>query len=407
MTVTKSNKHLTFSHNISLKRHGVLRLTPAYSTKLVNEILDSCDNHKTLLDPYCGTATTALSGGQRGMEAYTTDINPFLIWLGKTKTKNYAEEVFFAVSKEAENIILSLSFCEEDENIELPDICNIERWWSRGSLYVLSKIKSYIEKVDMQEEVSDLLKLSFCRTLISVSNAAFNHQSMSFKDEISNKTYKQDAEHAAKQFKNDTNYTIAALSEKVELPPKVILADAREIDQYIKNSIDIVITSPPYPNRMSYIRELRPYMYWLGFLKDSQDAADLDWLAIGGTWGSATSRVGRWKTDESYFIPLRLDATLKRIENTGEKNSFLLANYVGKYFYDMWQHLESLSKVVSFSHEINYIVGNSTYYSVLVDVEEIFADMMRELNLGNVTVTPIRKRNSKKELYEYIVRASR
>ncbi|WP_322490103.1 hypothetical protein [Chloroflexus sp.] len=38
----------------------------------------------------------------------------------------------------------------------------------------------------------------------------------------------------------------------------------------------LVITSPPYPNRMSYIRELRPYMYWLGYLNNGRDAGELD-----------------------------------------------------------------------------------------------------------------------------------
>ena len=49
---------------------------------------------------------------------------------------------------------------------------------------------------------------------------------------------------------------------------------------------------------MSYIRELRPYMYWLSYLRDGREAGELDWKAIGGTWGIATSRVGKWSPSE-------------------------------------------------------------------------------------------------------------
>lgn len=57
---------------------------------------------------------------------------------------------------------------------------------------------------------------------------------------------------------------------------------------------------------MSYIRELRPYMYWLGFLNKAKEAGELDWKAIGGTWGIATSRLSCWERSEDSFRPLIL-----------------------------------------------------------------------------------------------------
>jgi hypothetical protein len=79
------------------------------------------------------------------------------------------------------------------------------------------------------------------------------------------------------------------------LEPCVIEADARTLTPLDGNIHDLVITSPPYANRISYIRELRPYMYWLGFLTDGAEAGELDWRAIGGTWGIATSRLKLWQ----------------------------------------------------------------------------------------------------------------
>src|SRR5205085_12538132 len=95
-----------------------------------------------------------------------------------------------------------------------------------------------------------------------------------------------------------------------------------------------IITSPPYPNRMSYIRELRPYMYWLGFLSEAKQAGALDWSAIGGTWGSATSLVGKWKANGAKVPHPRFSSIIEGIS----RHSPLLANYVHKYFADMTAH---------------------------------------------------------------------
>src|SRR5208337_1468860 len=118
-------------------------------------------------------------------------------------------------------------------------------------------------------------------------------------------------------------------------------------------------TSPPYPNRMSYIRELRPYMYWLGYLKEAREAADLDGDSIGGTWGVATSRLLQWKPKKDRFIPDYLMEIIENIRTHDGKSGVLLANYVEKYFEDMWVHFCSTQRVMNDKSEVHYIIGNS------------------------------------------------
>ena len=56
--------------------------------------------------------------------------------------------------------------------------------------------------------------------------------------------------------------------------------------------------------------------------------------------------------------------------------------------------------------EIHYIVGNSTFYGVLLPVERLYQDMFEELGFQNVKIETIRKRSSKKELYEFDVKGT-
>jgi len=80
---------------------------------------------------------------------------------------------------------------------------------------------------------------------------------------------------------------------------------------------------------------------------------------------------------------------------------------VAKYFYDMWVHLRETVHVMAVGAQVHYIVGNSTFYGVVVPVEQLFRDMLREAGFENAQILKIRKRNSKKELYEYDVYAHR
>ncbi len=162
-------------------------------------------------------------------------------------------------------------------------------------------------------------------------------------------------------------------------------------------------TSPPYPNRISYIRELRPYMYWLRFLSTGAEAGELDWKAIGGTWGCATSKLNGWKHTSPLLDELR--DVCSKIYASNEKNGKTMALYVHKFFDDMYQHFQNLRKHLNPGAKIHYILGNSTFYGNCVSTEAYTEEMLRSLGYGNVRSRIIRKRNSNSNLYEYIIEA--
>jgi hypothetical protein len=156
---------------------------------------------------------------------------------------------------------------------------------------------------------------------------------------------------------------------------------------------------------MSYIRELRPYMYWLRYLDAARDAGELDWKAIGGTWGTATSKLNSWAAEHPTPVDAQLLEVCGAIAEDGGKNGPLLSAYVHKYHYDMWGHFQSITQQVKSGGAVSYIVGNSTFYGHEVPVHRWYAQMLRELGYEDVKVETIRKRNSNKALFEYDVTA--
>ena len=401
MKQISQNAHYTFKHNVNLGRHGWLRLTPAYSVKVVEHILSTLDYIPVcVFEPFSGTGTTELVCANLNIESFACDINPFLVWLAQMKTKIYSEETIKNFQVMSANILKNIGDYHE---YKYPDIFQIERWWDREQLSYLAKLKTAIWETE-NSDVKNLLKIAFCRQIIILSNARFNHVSVSFKNsnEQVNFTYA------------DGNAFFSSICESMAKSiriqpvktPQVLNANSMCIEKFQPRFYDTIITSPPYPNRISYMRELRPYMYWLDYLKTAKEASNLDWNTIGGTWGIATSKLSSWR-GENKNLPDYLYEIAENISKANNKSAGLMKNYVLKYFSDIAIHMRSVFDTISSCGTVHYIVGNSNFYGNVVPSERIYSDILSSIGFVNVNSETIRKRNCNKSLYEFWISAQK
>ncbi len=402
-STVQQRSEYTFKANRSLGRHGWLRLTPAYGVKLVENLLSSVDKGAIILDPFSGTATTGLVAAERGNQAFAFDINPFLIWLGNAKYRNYTEDCLLDIRERVWQALKEYKN-QVDQDNWIPKIFNIERWWSSYTLKVLASLRTALVKQFGEPEENDeysIVWIAFCRLIIETSSAAFNHVSMSFSDTVTD----HKIECIEELFLSILEFMLKAAEKNILGSGKVLKVDSRNIINLNNLKVNKVITSPPYPNRISYIRELRPYMYWTKFIEEAKEAGELDWLAIGGTWGIATSRLNSWTIKEES-LPETIFSTVEKIKMSEGKNSHLLAIYVLKYFHDMHLHLSSIRSILENGAELHYIVGNSTFFGNMVDTAALLSDSMKVLGYSKIYSEIVRKRNCNKALYEYCISAS-
>lgn len=430
-SVPARNEHMTFRANMGVGRHGWLRLTPAYGVRLVRDRLAYLPPGSVVTDPFSGTGTTPLAAAELGHFGQSVDVNPFLIWLGRVKTSHYAPRTLAAAADAArETVAAARARPAGDDGLWQPGLFRIEKWWRPGALHALKALRASIDSYEAAgvsappgspvssgsvrpsgaygdhggAQVKDLLELALCRCLISCSNAAFDHQSMSFKRGAAQPAAFEPAD-AVRTFDRFGEELAALLdSARYDLlgSADVHQGDSREGVRELREA-DLVLTSPPYVNRMSYIRELRPYMYWLRHLDRACDAGDLDWRAIGGTWGTATSRLASWAPHTATPVDDAVAGVCRRIAEDGGRYGPLLARYVHKYHHDMWLHFQAVAPGLKRGGAVSYIVGNSTFYGHEVPVPRWYAAMLRALGYRDVAVTVIRKRNSNKALFEYEV----
>ncbi len=395
----------TFRGNLRDTRHGWLRLTPAYSVHLVEEVLNErARPDLPVLDPFCGTGTTLLACAEQGIDCDTVDLNPFLLWLARAKAAQYSQQ---AIGRASGAVAAMAARARRPRAREpwTPPIHNVDRWWAPPIRRALGRAFEYVREARLPTAARDLALLAFCRALIETAQVSFGHQSMSFQARTA------PGEQAAAGRVGEALQTaieslvVAAGTPLPRVRSRAVEGDSRALGVCLGDRrYGTVLTSPPYANRMSYIRELRPYMYWLGYLVERRDAGELDWQAIGGTWGAATSNLKSWRVPPGRHVPVAgFDQVVKAIVERSE----LLGRYVERYFTDMTQHAQSLYPLVGRGGRVAYVIGNSKFYDVLVPAERMLAEILEAVRFRRAEIYELRRRTSKSELFEYLVTATK
>lgn len=404
-----SQRNAAFTHqgNIGAVRHGWLRLTPAYGVRLVQTELAAHPDARRVLDPFSGSGTTGVCAAADGRYCDLIDINPFLVWLARAKTRSYPAVALADAAHQAVTAAEHARGVWTDPLWE-PPIHNISRWWSPSARAALRALRAGLDAAKQSGGALDLLLVAFCQMVIDASSAAFNHVSMSFRDVVHDHQLPQADQVLALIDDFERRAALLLADARCVLPGTVRVqrGDARTLAA-CSAPADLLLTSPPYCNRMSYIRELRPYMYWLRFLQDSGDAGELDWQAIAGTWGVATSRLSAYRPVALPAAGAGLVDVVERIAAAPAPNAGLLARYVSRYVADVWAHTRSAYGALRPGGRAVYVVGNSTFFGVQVPTQEYYAALLTAAGFTGVQVERLRKRNSNKALYEYVVRAVR
>lgn len=223
----------------------------------------------TVLDPFCGSGTTAIEAMLLGRNAISIDIDPFARLLIKVKTTVYTS----ADIKFLDSLILKLKtmYPVEGREYPIPEIPNIEKWFCKQSIVGLAFFKSAIDELASENpNVKDYLYVVLAGIIRKVSNA----------DEVSPKPYvstrypKTPADPYALFYKTESMYREAIIGFSEAVSPfhcsSVILEsrDARTIDA--NTSVDLAVTSPPYINAYDYVRSLRFEDMWLGLASDCE-----------------------------------------------------------------------------------------------------------------------------------------
>ncbi|MGH7837803.1 MAG: DNA methyltransferase, partial [Candidatus Binataceae bacterium] len=174
------------------------------------------------------------------------------------------------------------------------------------------------------------------------------------------------------------------LGDLASIPATVHLTDARHpSDLLAPNSIDAVITSPPYPNEKDYTRTTRLESVMLGLIRNKAELRSLKQELVRSNTRSVYKSDADDQTvvDHSEIQRIAEAIERRRIE-LGKTSGFerLYGRVTKLYFGGMARHLASLRPLLRPGARLAYVVGDqASYLRVMIRTGALLADLARGL----------------------------
>jgi site-specific DNA-methyltransferase (cytosine-N4-specific) len=234
------------------------RFIPQIPDKIIN--LVGSDKKINILDPFAGCGTTLVEGLRAGHNVAGIDINGVSVLLQQVYTQQYEKIDLDSYFYTIKNI---------EEHIKNPfkkqvfrEIPNIDHWFNNDTKEIIFNVLSYLEKCTIKDSVRNLVKFSVSRVLVKISNQQSDTQYRSVDKKLSRAQIIDILVNSFKSVGNEfQNKNIKSSGNVV-----INMGDSRKIASYKGiHDVDLIITSPPYPNAYEYWLYHKYRMYFLDF----------------------------------------------------------------------------------------------------------------------------------------------
>jgi hypothetical protein len=175
------------------------------------------------------------------------------------------------------------------------------------------------------------------------------------------------------------------------------LGDSRQLSRLLKpNTIDAVITSPPYPNEKDYTRTTRLESVLLGFINNQAELQALKRNLVRSNTRTVykDDDDDRWIADHPEIHRIATDIERRRLE-LGKTSGFerMYARVTKLYFGGMSRHLAELRQILKPGAQLAYVVGDqASYLRVMIRTGQLLADIAQSLGYEVVNIDLFRTR---------------
>lgn len=391
----------SFVSNMDLPVHRWFRFSAGFSAEWVKyEIARRPDEDITVLDPFAGSGTTLLAADECQVTSIGVDAHPFVTRIAKAKLKwdtdiSAFQNCVAQVGEAAHGLIPDL----EIDIAELPSL--LRKSYTEDALVKLFALRKSWEQLADASPASELTWLAITAILRSCSHVGTapwqyvlpNKRKSTVLDPF-------DAlHHHAEMMQNDMAFLQDfAPSSRA----RMINGDARNLEAVASDSVDLVITSPPYTNNYDYADATRLELTFWGIVRrwsDLQEAVRKYLVRSCSQHASKEKLDLEDLLDDPYLDPIidELGPVCRELGDErhlhgGRKKYHLM---VAAYFADMARSWEALRRVCKREANICFVIGDSAPYGIHVPVDKWLAQLAHAAGFEVEQFIKTRDRNIK------------
>ena len=383
-------------------------------------IMEDITEIRSLMDPFMGSGTVLVEGMLAGIaDVYGSDINPFAVYLSTVKTNRLdiselqkeVNELYDRILdryslysiqiNEADGVIrfkydldltakdgwgkeapVYLSKYVEDNQLDIaiPDFKNIGYWFKPKAILLLSLIKEEINRI-ANKDIRDFIFVAFSETIRFVSNRRNGEFKMfrmkaSKVDEFNPDVIKEFTAILNRNIEKMNSFIEVCDEKDVQTNIHISDESAAILGNVPDESIDLVITSPPYGDSrttVAYGEYSRLSLQWL-------DLYDLSEKEIMGIDKSLMGGI-KYRNGFEYNIPSKtLRESLEKIKDTDLER----AGDVFSFYSDLRDSIKAIAHKTRSGGYQFWVVGNRTVKGELLKTDQIISEIAQSYQLEHV-----------------------
>jgi DNA modification methylase len=358
------NEFLSFKGDpLRQGRHKIHSYPAMLHPLLVDYLIDNYANkNSVILDPFSGSGVSLLQAGLKGHKSFGFDINPIALLISKVKITNYDLKLLEQDIKKIKSDV------EKSGEVDIPEIKNIDYWYSESTQNSLGKIRYCLK--NNKYNYPDLLKTCFvfiCRDQSYTRNGEFKRYRIKSDklDKKKDETFDRFFGHLGDVFE------IIKISNKKITPPDHFLDSSENIDKY-KIKYDLIITSPPYGDSRTTVAYGEFSSFGLEWINDLMDEMSIK-------YSIDKQSVGKKRPLAKGLLENQiLNNIIHQISQEDIKRCGDVLGFFNEYFIILEKLLSNLDK----KGRACFIVGNRRVKGVEVPMDQITAEMMEKCGIA-------------------------
>lgn len=394
-----------FSDNHRRRLHRWVPWIAGFSSSFVTGVLDQVNGDgRTLqvLDPFAGVGTTLVEAVRGGHNAVGFEINPYAALASKAKSEvaHYDASLLATAIERFDDYV--------DERLWLgipPSSVPPQFFRSRVPFFGPDVEAQVLLCLDfIQEEtvgwIRELFQLAFGSVMVSFSNYSYEPslgtRAAAGKSNVEQADVLGVVKRKLFDIYEDIIYFQSEVAERKGSQSAVVhpMSYMDHADVVPSQSVDIVITSPPYLNNYHYIRNTRPQLFWLGLVNHPSELKSIERKSFGQFW--QTVRAGP-DVDLIADMP-HLDALIQELRSRyvekGPYGGPGWANYAASYFNDCQRFCEVTRPLMKSGGTLVVVIGNNILQGIEFQTDKLFAEIAEREGFEIVDLHEVRTKRT-------------
>lgn len=346
--------------------HGFHRYPAKFLPNVVKKIIEehSPANCNVIADLFAGCGTTLVEAKAHGKASIGTDINPVARLITKVKTTPIVPE---HLQHAYEMLITSFDEYNEANYLNIQKHERLDHWFSPSEKAKIAFLYDTVHNLDIEETIKEFFYVCISHILKNCSRwLQSSTKPQVDPNKIIPDPFDEFKHHCQKMIKsNAVFFDDLNANGYLDVPCDILLRDARQT-KINSESVDMIITSPPYVTSYEYADIHQLTAYWMEYISNMSEFRK---QFIGTSYSGNTS--------------LEVKGSLQAQEtvNALSEKSKHIACDVAQYFNDMQEVAFEMARILAPNGHACIVIGNTKIKDVQIKSAEVFCELLENAGL--------------------------